>query len=77
MSGDPLGRLDLSAECIIKRDEIVFELAYEKYKVPIVMLLSGGYQKTNAPCIAMSIKNLVDRFNLDMTVGLKSIINSS
>lgn len=43
MSGDPLGRLDLSPDAIIKRDEIVFRLAYEVYKVPIVMLLSGGY----------------------------------
>ena len=64
MSGDPLGLLDLSAEAVIQRDEIVFQIAMKEHKVPIVMLLSGGYQQTNAPCIAMSIKNLVDKFQL-------------
>ena len=31
MAGDPLGRLNLSPEAIIERDEIVFQMAYEKY----------------------------------------------
>ena len=43
MSGDPLGLLDLSAEAVIQRDEIVFQIAMKEHKVPIVMLLSGGY----------------------------------
>jgi len=33
--------------------------------VPVVMVLSGGYQLTNAPVIADSIKNLVEKFKLD------------
>ena len=66
MEGDPLGRLQLSPFAIIERDELVFRLAYETYKVPIVMLLSGGYQQTNAPTIALSILNLVRKFDLKM-----------
>lgn len=41
--GDPLGDLNITERGIVKRDEIVFRLAIEKYKVPIVMVLSGGY----------------------------------
>ncbi len=33
-----------------------------KKKVPVVMLLSGGYQKTNAEIIADSIENMVNKF---------------
>jgi len=64
MTGDPLGHLDLSAQGIVKRDEIVFSMAYDTFKVPIVMLLSGGYQQSNAPVIADSIENLVNKFEL-------------
>jgi histone deacetylase 11 len=64
MQNDPLGGLNISAEGIIKRDELMFEYAYRKYKVPIVMVLSGGYQMANAPVIADSIENLVNSFEL-------------
>jgi histone deacetylase 11 len=63
MKGDPLGRLNISPEGVIKRDETVFRIAFDK-RVPIVMVLSGGYQKTNAPTIAESIENLVHKFDL-------------
>jgi len=42
MQGDPLGRMNLSPNGIIKRDELVFQLAFEN-QVPILMVLSGGY----------------------------------
>lgn len=42
MDGDQLGDMHISPEGIIKRDEIVFELCFE-HKVPVVMILSGGY----------------------------------
>jgi len=64
MSGDPLGNLDVSPEGIIQRDEMVFELCLETFNVPVVMLLSGGYQKSNAPNIAESIENIVAKFSL-------------
>ena len=41
----------------------MFEFALNN-KVPIVMLMSGGYQLGNAPNIADSIENLVQKFNL-------------
>ena len=64
MVGDPLGNLHISAEGIVKRDFLVFQQACSVYKVPIVMLLSGGYQYENAPVIARSITNFVNKLNL-------------
>ena len=55
--------LNLSANGIISRDELVFEQAF-KNKIPILMVLSGGYQEINAPTIADSIENLNAKFNL-------------
>ena len=63
--GDPLGRLNVSAHGIKKRDEIIFEWAIEKLKVPIVMLMSGGYQQSNAEVIQESITNIIERFKID------------
>jgi histone deacetylase 11 len=63
MAGDPLGNLNLSDEGIIKRDEKVFKYALTN-EIPILMLLSGGYQPENAPVIARSINNLISTFNL-------------
>ena len=64
MIGDPLGCLKISPQGIIDRDELVFSHAYEKNKVPILMVLSGGYQMSNAPVIADSIRNLSEKFSL-------------
>jgi histone deacetylase 11 len=55
--------MDLSAEAILKRDELVFRMGLD-HGVPIVMLLSGGYQKKNAEIIAASILNLINKFSL-------------
>jgi len=66
LAGDPLGNLSLTADAIIKRDELVFETAVLKYKVPIVMLLSGGFCHANAPCIVDSITNLVSKCKLKL-----------
>ncbi|CDW80072.1 UNKNOWN [Stylonychia lemnae] len=64
MMNDPLGRLNITPEGIVQRDELMFQMAVERFKVPIVMILSGGYQMTNAPVIADSIQNLVKKFDL-------------
>ena len=64
MVGDPLGCMHISEQGIIDRDELVFRYCYETHKVPIVMVLSGGYQMSNAPVIAQSIRNLATKFNL-------------
>ena len=63
MIGDPLGGLRVSEDGICLRDQIVFQEALER-NIPILMLLSGGYQYSNAPVIARSIYELVKKFNL-------------
>ncbi|XP_073954786.1 histone deacetylase 11 isoform X2 [Choristoneura fumiferana] len=57
LNSDPLGRMRISEIGIIKRDEFVFEMC-KSYKVPIVMLTSGGYLKKTAKIVADSIMNL-------------------
>ena len=47
LQGDPLGRLNLGKECHIRRDEYIINLGLTK-NIPVTMLLSGGYQKSNA-----------------------------
>jgi len=42
LEGDPLGNMNLSAETVIKRDEIVFRECLRR-GVPVMMVLSGGY----------------------------------
>ncbi|GFG36953.1 hypothetical protein Cfor_12482 [Coptotermes formosanus] len=64
LDGDRLGLLAISAQGIIRRDELVFMKARER-RVPIVMLTSGGYLKKTARVIADSIQNLY-------TIGLIS-----
>ena len=54
---DPLGGLWISEQGIIKRDEIVFSAALDN-KIPILMLLSGGYHKKSGDIIGKSILNL-------------------
>lgn len=55
--GDALGRLNVTPEGVIERDEIVFREA-KRRNIPIFMVTSGGYQRTNARVIADSILNL-------------------
>ncbi|WP_372366314.1 histone deacetylase [Candidatus Uabimicrobium sp. HlEnr_7] len=51
---DRLGGLSVSAEGIIQRDHLVFSYAVEN-KIPILMLLSGGYSKDSANIIGQSL----------------------
>eukprot|EP00897_Mesotaenium_endlicherianum_P010621 jgi/Mesen1/9588/ME000657S08868 len=60
LQGDPLGRLQVSAEDIVRRDEAVFAHARRR-GIPIVMLTAGGYLKSNARIIATSIQNLFQK----------------
>lgn len=55
---DPLGCMSISEDGIIKRDEIVFRYALTK-KIPILMVLSGGYSKESAAIIGKSIENIL------------------
>ena len=62
---DPLGQIKISAEGIIKRDEIVFSEA-KKRKIPIMMLLSGGYTQESGNIIGDSIINLAKKGIIDL-----------
>ncbi|RPJ08409.1 MAG: histone deacetylase [Spirochaetaceae bacterium] len=55
---DPLGKLEVTARGIVKRDEIVFQESMKR-KIPVLMLLSGGYTKKSGRIIAESCDNLV------------------
>lgn len=59
--GDLIGMLSVSETGIIIRDEIVFKNAIDN-KIPILMLLSGGYSKKSADITARSIENLLNIF---------------
>lgn len=60
--GDPLGGLNISVEGVVARDEAIFRMCISR-RIPIVMVLSGGYQKINAEVIAFSIQNIYSKFN--------------
>lgn len=47
LMGDPLGKLRLTKKGIFKRDVFVFKQARER-KIPLVMMLSGGYHPTES-----------------------------
>ncbi len=60
--GDRLGGMNISAEGIAKRDDFIIGLCLKR-KIPVVMLMSGGYQKINAEVIAHSIENLLRKYD--------------
>lgn len=60
LAGDPLGRMSISEDGIVERDDLVFRIAHAS-KIPIVMVLSGGYTPQSAFVTARSIQNIVDR----------------
>jgi len=55
---DFLGCMSISEYGIIKRDEVVFRNA-RKNKIPILMVLSGGYTQKSAAIIGRSIENIL------------------
>lgn len=58
LQGDLLGWMRISEAGVIKRDATVFRNALQN-KVPILMLLGGGYTKRSAPVIAGSVENIL------------------
>lgn len=63
LDGDPLGRLCVSEAGVVERDRLVWAAAAQ-HKVPILMLLSGGYTRASTPVIARSIQALFEQFGL-------------
>ncbi|PKA63644.1 Histone deacetylase 2 [Apostasia shenzhenica] len=71
LDGDPLGRLKISPDGVVMRDEKVFNFAKNKNR-PIVMLTSGGYMKSSARVIADSIINLANKNLIDLQTCINS-----
>ena len=59
LQGDQLGGLHISAAGMVNRDEIVFQHALTR-KIPILMVLSGGYMEHSGHIIGKSIMNLLE-----------------
>lgn len=62
LEGDLLGQLNISEQGVIKRDELVARFG-QKNQIPVLMVLSGGYQKSNAKVIAESLANILGKTN--------------
>jgi len=60
---DPLGMLNITKNGVIERDEMVFEFALRN-RIPILMVLSGGYHANNVNVIVESIGNIIKKFSL-------------
>ncbi|MEE4378183.1 MAG: histone deacetylase [Candidatus Competibacteraceae bacterium] len=58
LSLDPLGGMNISEQGVIARDADVFSQALAN-RIPILMLLSGGYGRENAQVIARSVEHLL------------------
>jgi len=62
---DSLGCLSISSAGVIERDEIVFRACRRPdtslAPIPLIMVTSGGYQRSNAAVIANSIENLYNK----------------
>lgn len=61
LSGDQLGKLNVSINGIIERDEFLFTQARTR-DIPIAMVLSGGYSPDSVTSIQRSIENLINKF---------------
>ena len=55
---DQLGQLKVSKEGIKMRDKIMFDNA-QKYNIPIVMLLAGGYHKDGGKIMGESLEEIL------------------
>lgn len=68
MIGDSLGLLSITKKGIIERDEIVWRKVRER-GIPIMMVTSGGYQRSTAAVIADSIINLKNKDLISLNGG--------
>ncbi|NLE60923.1 MAG: histone deacetylase [Planctomycetes bacterium] len=64
LAGDRLARLRLTPEGIIERDRLVFDEAVRR-KVPIVMLLGGGYSPQAWQIQYRSIRRVITQYGSD------------
>lgn len=59
---DPLSSLRLTVMDLTHRDQFVVKSALEK-KIPVAMVLAGGYGRESAVAHARSIQNLIEKFD--------------
>jgi histone deacetylase 11 len=62
LDSDPLSSLRLSVMDMTLRDQFVVETALER-KIPVAMVLAGGYGRESALSHAKSIQNLIEKFD--------------
>lgn len=62
LDGDPLGRMCISPDGVVQRDERVWQFALERARAPLLMLLSGGYTRASAGVIVDSLDTVLRRF---------------
>ncbi len=60
---DPLGRLKISAEGILARDLFVFQTLVDA-RIPVVMVLSGGYTSESYQLVAGSVGEVWETWDL-------------
>ena len=61
LSGDPLGRLRLSADDVLARDAFVLEALIAR-RIPTVMVLSGGYTAHSYRLVAATVGHVLERW---------------
>ena len=60
---DPLGKMKITAQGIMGRDAFVWTQAFA-HKIPILMVLSGGYSAESAQIVGTSVKKIIKQFKL-------------
>jgi histone deacetylase 11 len=63
LEGDPLAHLRLTPDGIVQRDRLVFDEATRR-KVPIVMVLGGGYSRQAWHVQYRSIRRVIEQYGL-------------
>ncbi len=61
---DPLGRLKISHQGVLERDRIIFQSLVES-KIPVVMVLSGGYTRESYKLVAGSVANVLQTWGMN------------
>lgn len=72
LAGDPLGRLGVSKQGVITRDQVVWDWALNTAHAPLVMTLSGGYTPASAQVISDSLANLMQHYQLGKQAAASS-----
>jgi histone deacetylase 11 len=63
LAGDPLARLQLTEQGIVARDAMVID-ACVKHKIPVAMVLGGGYSGQAWHAQYLSVRNIIQKYGL-------------